>query len=44
MDIKGLLEFLRRHRLAVQASVSAAGSPQAAVVGLNRHARPATCV
>lgn len=33
MDAKGLLEFLRRHRLAVQASVSAAGSPQAAVVG-----------
>jgi general stress protein 26 len=33
LDAKGLLEFLRRHRLAVQASVSAAGSPQAAVVG-----------
>jgi general stress protein 26 len=33
MDTGGLLEFLRRHRLAVQASVSATGSPQAAVVG-----------
>lgn len=33
MTAKGLLEFLRRHRLAVQASVAAAGSPQAAVVG-----------
>ncbi len=28
-----LLAFLRRHRLCVQASVSAAGGPQAAVVG-----------
>src|SRR5262245_11621999 len=28
-----LLAFLRRHRLAVQASVSASGGPQAAVVG-----------
>jgi len=28
-----LLQFLRRHRLCVQASVSAAGTPQAAVVG-----------
>ena len=33
MDAKRLLVFLRRHRLAVQASVSATGSPQAAVVG-----------
>jgi hypothetical protein len=33
MDPKRLLEFLREHRLAVQASVSAAGVPQAAVVG-----------
>src|SRR5688572_25614268 len=29
-----LLEFLRSHRYAVQASVSAAGRPQAAVVGI----------
>jgi hypothetical protein len=29
----GLLAFLRRHRLAVQASVSGANAPQAAVVG-----------
>jgi general stress protein 26 len=28
-----LLAFLRRHRLCVQASVSSAGTPQAAVVG-----------
>lgn len=33
MDTKGLLEFLRQHRLAVQASVSATSDPQAAVVG-----------
>ena len=33
MDAKELLEFLRRHRLAVQASVSATNGPQAAVVG-----------
>jgi len=33
MDAKELLAFLRGHRLAVQASVSATGSPQAAVVG-----------
>src|SRR3954452_5068403 len=33
VDANKLLEFLRRHRLAVQASVSAAGGPQAAVVG-----------
>jgi general stress protein 26 len=30
---KALLEFLRLHRLAVQTSVSAAGAPQAAIVG-----------
>ena len=29
-----LLEFLRQHRLAVEASVSAEGGPQAAVVGV----------
>jgi hypothetical protein len=28
-----LLAFLRRHRLCVQASVSASGAPQAAVIG-----------
>ena len=33
IDPPRLLEFLRRHRLAVQASVSGAGAPQAAVVG-----------
>jgi uncharacterized protein YhbP (UPF0306 family) len=33
MDAKVLLEFLRKHRLAVQASVSGVGGPQAAVVG-----------
>jgi general stress protein 26 len=33
MDAKELLAFLRRHRLAVQASVAATGGPQAAVVG-----------
>ena len=33
MDARGLLEFLRKHRLAVQASVFATGDPQAAVVG-----------
>jgi nitroimidazol reductase NimA-like FMN-containing flavoprotein (pyridoxamine 5'-phosphate oxidase superfamily) len=33
MDPAGLLSFLRRHRLAVQASVSATNAPQAAVVG-----------
>jgi nitroimidazol reductase NimA-like FMN-containing flavoprotein (pyridoxamine 5'-phosphate oxidase superfamily) len=33
MDPSGLLSFLRRHRLAVQASVTAASAPQAAVVG-----------
>jgi len=30
---RGLLKFLRSHRLAVQASVSSKGGPQAAVVG-----------
>jgi general stress protein 26 len=34
MDAQKLLEFLRRHRLAVEASVSATDSPQAAVVGI----------
>jgi hypothetical protein len=34
MDAKSLLEFLRTHRLAVEASVSASGSAQAAVVGV----------
>ena len=34
MDLAGLLEFLRAHRLAVQASVTAEGAPQAAVVGI----------
>ena len=33
MDARALLEFLRHHRLAVQASVSERGLPQAAVVG-----------
>jgi hypothetical protein len=33
MDRIELLGFLRRHRLAVQASVSRTGAPQAAVVG-----------
>ena len=33
IDATRLLEFLRRHRLAVQASISRAGAPQAAVVG-----------
>jgi uncharacterized protein YhbP (UPF0306 family) len=34
MDAKHLLEFLREHRLAVEASVSAGEGPQAAVVGI----------
>jgi general stress protein 26 len=34
MTTAELLSFLRRHPLAVQASVSAAGDPQAAVVGV----------
>ncbi len=33
MNRADLLVFLRRHRLCVQASVSPAGAPQAAVVG-----------
>jgi hypothetical protein len=33
MDPSGLLAFLRRHRLAVQSSVSVVNAPQAAVVG-----------
>lgn len=33
MDSKNLLEFLRQHRLAVQASISASDYPQAAVIG-----------
>lgn len=33
MDAKGLLEFIRQHRLAAQASVSATSAPQSAVVG-----------
>ena len=33
MDLAGLLEFVRSHRLAVQASVSTAGAAQAALVG-----------
>jgi pyridoxamine 5'-phosphate oxidase-like protein len=33
MDAAGLLTFLQQHRLAVQASVSRANEPQAAVVG-----------
>ena len=34
MDAPQLLEFLRQHRVAVQASVSASGGAQAAVVGV----------
>ena len=34
MDARGLLEFLRQHRLAVEASVAASGAAQAAVVGV----------
>ena len=33
-DAKQLLEFMRRHRLAVAASVTATSTPQAAVVGI----------
>src|SRR4051794_27549260 len=33
MDRQGLLVFLRKHRLCAQASVTADGAPQAAVVG-----------
>jgi general stress protein 26 len=34
MTAAELLDFMRRHTLAVQASVSPSGSPQAAVVGV----------
>lgn len=34
MDPRALLSFLRQHRLAVQATVSPAGGPQAALVGV----------
>jgi len=34
MDQAALLEFIKRHRMAVQASVSTAGAPQAAVVAI----------
>ena len=34
MDSSTLLEFLRQHRVAVEASVSASGGAQAAVVGV----------
>jgi hypothetical protein len=34
MTRAGLLAFMRRHKLAVQTSVSASGAPQAAVVGI----------
>jgi uncharacterized protein YhbP (UPF0306 family) len=34
MEPRELLEFLRQHRLAVEASVSPTDSPQAAVVGI----------
>ncbi|HZI40185.1 MAG TPA: pyridoxamine 5'-phosphate oxidase family protein [Gemmatimonadaceae bacterium] len=33
MDKRGVLQFLREHRLAVQATASPRGDPQAAVVG-----------
>jgi hypothetical protein len=33
MDLSELVSFLRRHRLAIEASVSAQAGPQAAVVG-----------
>src|SRR5438093_2681882 len=33
MNPKALLDFLRLHRLAVQTSISARGTPQAAIVG-----------
>ena len=33
MDARGLFEFLRQHRLAVEASVAPSGGAQAAVVG-----------
>jgi general stress protein 26 len=34
MDLKQVLVFLRQHRIAVQASVSATQCPQAAIVGV----------
>jgi uncharacterized protein YhbP (UPF0306 family) len=34
MNPASLLEFLRKHRVAVQASVSPVSSPQAAVIGI----------
>lgn len=34
MDRRDLVEFLRQHRYAVQASVSSQGKPQAATVGI----------
>ncbi len=34
MDRKDLLDFLRQHRLAVEATVSVSGGAQAAVVGI----------
>jgi len=34
MDKLAIIEFLKRHKLAVQASVGEAGAPQAAVVGI----------
>lgn len=34
MDVRALIEFLRRHKLAVEATVAAGGAPQAAVVGI----------
>src|SRR5665213_845013 len=34
MNLAVLLEFLRKHRLAVQATISPATSPQAAVIGI----------
>lgn len=34
MDLAGLVQFLRGHKLAVQATVAKGGAPQAAVVGI----------
>ncbi len=34
MSPRALLEFMRLHRIAVQASVSVSGAPQAAIVGI----------
>jgi len=33
MEVEQLVSFMRRHRLAIEASVSVEGGPQAAVVG-----------